>query len=216
MSKLFEFHNPSGTTSSSLTTTTIFVGQTFTPAKSHRISSVKIKVFRSDSFQGAGGSPGTVTVSIRATAGGVPTGVDLASGTFDGDTLPTPAANAAYTEAVFSTGVLLVANTKYAIVVRASAADNDNRLGWIMDISSPVYTGGNYVQSNNSGVDWTSQTGWDLAFEEYGGSAGFLWIEGKHLHSTDEDAVERVFVAADAIITYEDEVVSNLGNVVYN
>ena len=39
-----------------------WLGQTFTPSISHRITSVKVFVFRK-------GSPGTVTVSIRSTDG---------------------------------------------------------------------------------------------------------------------------------------------------
>ena len=55
--------------------------QTFTPSVSFNITSVKLKLFRE-------GNPGTVTVSIRATSGGVPTGSDLCWGTTNGSTLP--------------------------------------------------------------------------------------------------------------------------------
>ena len=62
----------------------IWAAQTFTVgAAGHTITSVKLLLYRY-------GSPGTVTVSIRATDGnGHPTGSDLTSGTTDGNTLPT-------------------------------------------------------------------------------------------------------------------------------
>ncbi len=57
-------------------------GQTFTPRVAHTIEAVKLEMYRH-------GSPGTITVAIKAVDGsGLPTGVDLCSGTTDGDTLP--------------------------------------------------------------------------------------------------------------------------------
>ncbi|GAJ19661.1 unnamed protein product [marine sediment metagenome] len=58
--------------------------QGFIPATTHKITSVKLKLWKE-------GSPGTVTISIRATDGrGHPTGGDLCSGTINGNTIFLP------------------------------------------------------------------------------------------------------------------------------
>ncbi len=134
--------------------------QTFTPSVAHKITSVKLKIFRE-------GSPGTLTVSIRATSGGEPIGGDLCSGTIDGNGLTTDIAGAWY-EITLGAGCDLDADTKYAIVARApSGSDAGNAVNWRGDSSSPTYSGGAALYSDNSGVDWS---GYDVdrMFEEWG------------------------------------------------
>ena len=134
--------------------------QTFTPSVAHKITSVKLKLFRS-------GSPGTVTVSIRATDGsGHPTGADLCSGTTNGNTLPT-ASPYEWREITLGSGYNLSASTKYAIVTRAPSGTSVNYLDWRYK-SSGTYTGGWYELSNDSGATWTSATAADFMFEEWG------------------------------------------------
>ena len=56
----------------------LWAGQTFTVTpESHSIGAVALRLFRV-------GNPSTLTVSIRETSAGVPTGDDLTSGTIDG------------------------------------------------------------------------------------------------------------------------------------
>lgn len=138
-----------------------WLGQTFKPSVSHTITSVKLLVFRS-------GSPGTITVSIRATDGdGHPTGGDLCSGTTNGDTLP-DSSPYEWREITFGDSYNLTANTKYAIVVRAVS----NGLQWRSDTSSPTYTNGCIKDSTNGGSSWASLTYGDFMFEEYG---EYIW-----------------------------------------
>ncbi len=132
--------------------------QTFTPA-AHTVTSVKILSYRV-------GSPGTVTVSIRATAGGLPTGADLCSGTIDGNTFTTDVAGALY-EITLGAGTLLAVATLYAIVVRATAGDNTNYIFWMGTVLSG-YAGGTAPNSTNSGVNWTDNATYDCAFEDWG------------------------------------------------
>lgn len=133
-------------------------GQTFTPSEAHTITSVKLKLFRD-------GLPGTITVSIRATSGGLPTGADLASGTTDGDTL-TGAAE--WREITLGAGTELLASTKYAIVVRAlSGVPWTDYVQWRTDATG-TYTGGNRINSVTSGVSWTTIAAYDYMFEEWG------------------------------------------------
>jgi hypothetical protein len=137
-----------------------WVAQTFTPSVAHAITSVKLKLFRS-------GAPGTVTVSIRATSGGQPTGSDLCSGTTSGGTL-TSSAPGEWREITLGSGYGLSAGTQYAIVVRAAGVDFSNCAWWRVDGSSPTYGGGMYLLSTNSGSSWTSGASYDLMFEEWG------------------------------------------------
>jgi len=135
--------------------------QTFTPSVAHKITSVKLLLFRTN-------SPGTLTVGIRATDGnGHPTGGDLCSGTTDADTLPT-ASPYEWREITLGDGYALSADTKYAIVCRAIDGDGNNQVRWRDDETDPTYAGGIKEISANSGVDWTAQTDRDHMFEEWG------------------------------------------------
>ena len=134
--------------------------QTFTPSLAHTITSVKLKLFRN-------GLPGTVTVSIRATSGGQPTGSDLCSGTTNSDTLTTSAPGA-WREITLGSGYGLSAGTTYAIVVRATTGDSTNYILWRVDSLPTYYGGGMALLSTNSGLSWTSAPNYDLMFEEWG------------------------------------------------
>jgi hypothetical protein len=139
--------------------------QTFTPATAHKITSVKLLLYRT-------GSPGTVTVSIRATDGsGHPTGADLCSGTTDGNTLPT-STPFEWREITLGGGYDLAASTKYAIVVRAPSGNSSNRVNWRRDASSPTYAGGAMEYSTTSGESWTTYTNTDYMFEDWGEPIG--------------------------------------------
>lgn len=137
-----------------------WTGQTFTPAVGHTLGAVKLKVARIL-------IPGIITVSIRATAAGLPTGADLAVGTFDGDLLN---AKPTYIERLVSmtVPVALSGAVVYAIVVRALTGDASNLISWRRDATSPTYAGGERVDSVNSGSTWTNVTGDDMWFAEYG------------------------------------------------
>jgi len=133
--------------------------QTFTPSTKHRITSIKLLLYRS-------GSPGTITVSIRGTSGGVPTGADLCSGTTNGNTLPIGSPYE-WREITFTSGYVLQASTKYAIVVRVPDSGADY-LAWRVDGTSPTYTGGAFCSSGNAGSSWEENTSIDCMFEEWG------------------------------------------------
>ncbi len=135
-------------------------GQSFTPSIAHKITSVKL-LLRRVLF------PGIVTVSIRATAFSVPTGPDLCSGTFDGNTLTTDGAGE-WKEIIFDIHPPLIPFTMYAKVIRAINGDGSNNLRWRDDNSLPTYLGGSYLYSENSGETWTRVRETDMMFEEWG------------------------------------------------
>ncbi len=143
--------------------------QTFTPSVAHTIKSVKLKLYKV-------GSPGNVTVSIRATSGGHPTGSDLCSGIINGNTLNSTSPGSWY-EITLGSGYNLSASTMYAIVVRAPSGTYPspaNYLVWRRDASSPTYGGGCREGSTNGGSTWTSNTNRDMMFEEWGNRAPVL------------------------------------------
>ena len=137
---------------------TLWEGQSFTPSSSHTINKIELKLYRI-------GSPGTVTVSIRATDGsGHPTGSDLCSGTTDGDTLTTDT-NGEWRGISLAAGTSLTASTKYAIVARTSG-NISNQIRCRRDGSSPTYAGGCRENSADGGSNWSSTSGTDLMFRE--------------------------------------------------
>ncbi|GAG73463.1 unnamed protein product, partial [marine sediment metagenome] len=82
--------------------------QTFTPTTKHKITSVKLKLYRNSH------TPDTVTVSIRATdVDGKPMGGDLCFGTTNGNTLTTDTAGE-WREITIDDGYTLLAGTKYS------------------------------------------------------------------------------------------------------
>jgi hypothetical protein len=162
VSTLYEYYN-TGDDSSQPFWDTRWEAQTFTPSTTHTITSVKLRLYRV-------GSPGTITVGIRATDGdGHPTGEDLCSGTTDGDTLTTDSGGE-WREITLGSGYELSASTKYAIVGRTSRGYSD-RVNWLKDASSPLYAGGQRERSDDAGSFWTGYSNNDYMFEDWGGSS---------------------------------------------
>ena len=134
-----------------------YLAQTFTAESNHTVSSVKLKMYYVIN------NSGTLTVSIKATSGGLPTGSDLASGSrlVQGMSNTSPGE---WYEITMDTPYDLVSGTVYAIVITAT----DASLGVREDETSPSYSGGNEVLSTDSGANWTAYTGRDLMFEIWG------------------------------------------------
>ena len=162
MATLFErYNNASDATGDQTSNGVRWDAQTFTPSIGHTITSVKLYM-RKD------GSPGTMTVSIKAVDGnGKPTGSDLASGTTDADTLPSSPAAREWREITFTTGATLTVDTQYAIVVKCPSGSTSNWSRWGSDQTSPTYAGGTHYNSSDSGGSWTTSNA-DALFEEYG------------------------------------------------
>ncbi|MBA7707397.1 hypothetical protein ES703_116269 [subsurface metagenome] len=165
MATLYEYYNLPGNTFDSIRGN-LWKGQTFTPSVGHRVTGIKIKARRY-------GFPGTITVSIKATLDGHPTGPDLCSGTTNGDTL-TDESPGEWREISLGDGAILSAGQKYAIVIRALAGDGSNNLQWRLDSTSPTYVGGCKEFSSDGGITWFSYDGIeqspssDELFEEWG------------------------------------------------
>lgn len=143
----------------------LWCAQTFTigntgPNKDHNVISVILLLYRT-------GNPGTLIVSIRNTAAGLPIGEDLAVGTTDGNTLPTGPPYE-WRKIELAPQYKLLANTQYAVVWRAPDGDFVNHVWARYDGSAPAYGGGTMVYSFNAGAFWIKDSGLDFLFKEYG------------------------------------------------
>lgn len=133
--------------------------QTFTPQETHGLSKVVLKGYR------GGVVTFTASVAIRATDDqGRPTGPDLTEAIFDTEIFPA-GAPAEWVEIEIN-GIVLTAGIKYALIIRNPDAGVGNRLS-MRSNSVGAYPRGNLCWSSNSGVDWTSWTGWDFQFETW-------------------------------------------------
>lgn len=139
--------------------------QTYTPQKKHKITSVKIEMCKY-------GNPGTVTVSIRATSEGKPTGPDLCVGTTDGNTLPNCPIGT-WRKITFTSQAAQEVGVQYAVIVRALNGDASNSVSIRNDNSSPTYPRGAHVVTYDSGETWSIGANRDLMFEEWGLAATF-------------------------------------------
>jgi len=166
--------------------------QTFTPTVSHSITSVNLLL---SGLALAGYPPGTITVGIRVTSSGLPTGGDITSGTTNGNTL-----GLTYEwRAITLTSYALTMGTVYAIVCRCTGTGSEGALPlhWSGD-SAGTYSGGTFVLSIDNGVTWAANVATDLHFQEWGDAVAVvkrgIWIEGTAFKYFDSTGTERSIV----------------------
>ena len=133
--------------------------QTFTPGANHTINRFFAKILRV-------ASPGNVTLSIRATAAGLPDGADLIAATINGNAV---SLSALLTLFNLAAGDALTSGTKYAAVLRDPSGDINNYILWRCDQTSPSYAGGARCYSSDSGANWAEEITRDFLFEEGNG-----------------------------------------------
>ena len=144
-----------GTSGVGITTTT-WGGQTFTPAVSGTLTRVDLNLF---CFQCTGTTP-NLTLSIRATSAGLPTGADLASGTITGFS---NGGVASFFTVNFGSPPSLTAGTQYAILIRPVANPSAGgtyaltRTGSSTVGAPDQYAGGARVTGTTSGTVWSIQ-----------------------------------------------------------
>lgn len=161
MATLFEYYNTGDLSGATFFGALRWGAQTFTPTEAHNITSVKLKMWRL-------GLPGEITICIQGTDGaGHPDNVTLASGTTDGNSIP-DSAPGEWREITLGEGYILLADTKYAIVMKALDGDADNRIGWRIDNLNPTYERGLYCFDADGGESWVSYETSDCMFEEWG------------------------------------------------
>jgi large repetitive protein len=139
---------------------TAWKGQTFIPATTHTITKVRLPLLNPNS------QSGNVTVSIRRTdASGLPTGGDLASGSIACSALTTHWTPVTWYDFNLGTGCQLTAGTKYALIIQAPSAASGI---YYWANTAGTYTKGTVICTFNGGSSWSSYSGWDAVFEEWG------------------------------------------------
>ncbi len=152
--------NTAGTTTGTGFGTPAWTGQTFIAGVTGQIVKADIQLF----CNGCGATPPNLTLSVRDTSGGLPTGADLTSTTIPGSTFAS-GASVLYT-ATFGVPVTLNSGTQYALVLRPVSAPAGTGYFWIR--SSPsTYASGSRVLSANSGGTWSTDTARDYNFKTY-------------------------------------------------
>ncbi len=135
-------------------TTTTWGGQTFTPAVTGQLTRADINLFCS----GCTGTTPDLTLSVRATSGGLPTGADLASATTTGFSN----GSAVFYTANFSSPATLTSGTQYALVIRPTTNPSAGTYALTRSGTSTagadVYAGGARVSGASSGTAWSIQT----------------------------------------------------------
>ncbi|HEX6862058.1 MAG TPA: carboxypeptidase-like regulatory domain-containing protein, partial [Thermoanaerobaculia bacterium] len=141
--------NTAGTTTGTSFGTPNWTGQTFIPAVTGQLIKADVQLF----CNGCGATPPNLTLSVRATSGGLPTGADLATATIPGSLFASGASASA--TGTFGSPPTLTAGTQYALILRPVAAPAGTGYFWIR--SSPTtYANGQRVLSADSGGSWSA------------------------------------------------------------
>ena len=152
--------NTAGTTTGTGFGTPNWTGQTFIAGVSGSLVKADFTLFCS----GCGATPPDLTLSLRATSGGLPTGADLATASVPGSTFGS-GASVTYA-ATFAAPASVTAGTQYALVLRPVSAPAGSGYFWIR--SSPsTYANGSRVLSADSGATWSADTTRDFNFHTF-------------------------------------------------
>jgi hypothetical protein len=152
--------NTAGTTTGTGFGTPAWCGQTFIAG----VSGLLVKADGQLFCNGCGATPPNLTLSLRATAAGLPTGADLATATIPGS-LFASGSTVLFT-GTFGAPVSITAGTQYALILRPVSAPAGSGYFWIR--SSPsTYANGSRVLSADSGGTWSSDTTRDYNFRTY-------------------------------------------------
>lgn len=132
--------------------------QTFKAIATGKLTKVDLKIFKN-------GSPGNITVSIKATTGSpaLPTGSALASTTILEGNIPT---TESWVSVTLPTPLSVTKDSIYAITISCTGVNTSNSVYWVVSGTS-VYADGCWVSSADNGSTWTANTTFDLTFRVY-------------------------------------------------
>ena len=142
--------------------TTTWIGQTFIPAVSGKLTRLDLNLFCSS----CSGSNPAVQVEVRTASGGLPTSTVLATATIPGFSN----GGAIFYTATFANPATLTAANPYAYTLHISTPRTGTYAA-IFSANSTAYTNGDRVQSTDSGSAWTisltNGAARDLSFKSY-------------------------------------------------
>jgi hypothetical protein len=152
--------NTAGTTTGTGFGTPNWTGQTFIPAVTGTLVKADVQLF----CNGCGATPPNLTLSVRSTSSGLPTGADLATATIPGSAFAS-GATTLFT-ASFGSPATLTSGTQYALILHPVSAPAGSGYFWIR--SSPsTYANGSRVLSADSGSTWSADSTRDFNFKTY-------------------------------------------------
>jgi hypothetical protein len=155
---LREYHN-TGDDQGLGVSNTRWVAQTFTPKFDQKINMVKVKLYRDTILE-----PGTVTLSIKATASAKPSGADLASATINGNLLTTNT-NGEWVTFTLNTDVNCAGGVLFCYCLRCTGTGSYPLK--VRADSSSGYSRGQHGYSDDGGGTWTMSSTQDDMFETY-------------------------------------------------
>ncbi|MBA7589044.1 hypothetical protein ES708_31118 [subsurface metagenome] len=157
---LYQYYNTGDTTYFSANDTS-WQAQTFTPEIPHKITLVKLKLFRN--IESA-----DFIIKITTTDGdGYPTDNVLCSKTFNNEHITTESLGEWY-EFIFDEPAILTEDTVYAIVIHGIPGAPNPKTYWRRDPTAPTYQRGCIYDSINSGLSWTRHLYDEFMFEDWG------------------------------------------------
>ena len=151
-----------------------YIAQTFTAKSSEPLKVVSLYLSRT-------GTPTDITLSLRATAAGLPNGADLASTSIPIEKFPFESAHQ-WIGVTFDTPYSLVAGTRYALVIKCTG-DGGNMISWGISYNIHPhynYTEGDVCISSDGGSTWSGYginaytTFFQIGIE--GGLKGFFFV----------------------------------------
>ncbi|MBA7588692.1 hypothetical protein ES708_30759 [subsurface metagenome] len=157
---LYQYYN-TGDTSLFTARDPNWVAQTFTPSIPHKITLVKLKLFR---------EIGSAEFTIKITTtdqDGYPTDNVLCSMIFNSEPITKESPGEWY-EFSFDEPAILTEDTVYAMIIHGIPGLPNYKVYWRADPTAPTYDRGCAYFSNNSGVSWQRHLYDDLMFEDWG------------------------------------------------
>lgn len=134
-------------------------GQSIIASSTHNVNIIKILAKR----QGIPSNPLYIDLFL-ADESGFPTGATLTSGTIN----PQEFEETEQWYDISVNQIEITNNLKYTIIGHITGGDDDNKVLWGRDYSSPQYAQGTFIYSNNSGGSWIAEPEADLLFEVWG------------------------------------------------
>jgi hypothetical protein len=133
-------------------------GQTFVAGVTAPLVSADVALFCS----ACTGTTPNITLSVRATSAGLPTGADLATATIPGFNSGTTS----YRTGTFTTPLNVTAGTQYALIIRPVSNPSAGSYVYLVSAAATAYTNGSEVFSGNSGATWAADVD-DLGFHTF-------------------------------------------------
>jgi len=132
-----------------------YCAQTFNTTSAHDVDAVSVYLTNSN-------YTGDVIVEIMETTAGKPSGGVLTTGSYNVTSIAAHPTKTWVTVPI--TNYSLLDATLYAIIMKASAGDAAHSVNVVYD-NGAAYAGGDLVNTENDGVNWTIRSGYDAGFE---------------------------------------------------